>query len=213
MISHHYRCIFVHVPKAAGNSINRVFGADWSDHKNLARHAAEQPADIFADYFKFAIVRNPWDRLFSDYNYQLKKSRAKNSKLFLFDARGGPRSFAAWVEAALAQPDLYAAGSWGGEVSPHIHRWSPQLDWLSFRGEAAVDLVARMENLGTDFPAICRQVGLTARRLPHRNRRLHFHYVRYYNRTTRNLVAAYTSQGTDFMPPREWLRLHRRQFG
>ena len=27
----------------------------------------------YADYFKFAIVRNPWDWLFSKYKYTLKK--------------------------------------------------------------------------------------------------------------------------------------------
>lgn len=191
MISHQHRCIFVHIPKTAGNSINRVFGVEWQDHKDLARYAAELPPEIFESYFKFAIVRNPWDRLFSDYNYQLKKSRAKNSKLFVFNERGGKRNFAAWVEAALTQPDLYEAERWGGQVSPHIHRWSPQLEWMSLNGEAAVDFVARMENLREGFPAICRRVGLPVQRLPHRNRRLHLHYSHYYDRTTRDLVGSY----------------------
>jgi hypothetical protein len=59
MISHPHRCIFVHIPKTAGNSVNRVFGVDWQNHKDLARYAAELPPDIFSTYFKFAIVRNP----------------------------------------------------------------------------------------------------------------------------------------------------------
>src|SRR5580700_6489166 len=29
MINHHYRCIFVHIPKTAGKSINRFFGMEW----------------------------------------------------------------------------------------------------------------------------------------------------------------------------------------
>jgi chondroitin 4-sulfotransferase 11 len=213
MISHPHRCIFVHIPKTAGNSVNRVFGVDWQNHKDLARYAAELPPDIFSTYFKFAIVRNPWDRLYSDYNYQRKKSRAKESKLFLFDSGGRQRDFAAWVETALAEPDFYEPRQWGGEVSSHIHRWSPQLDWISLNGTAAVDFVARMETLDRSFPTVCRRVGLPEQRLPHRNGRLHLHYSRSYDRTTRELVASYYAKdiaafGYEF----EERSLHRRYF-
>jgi chondroitin 4-sulfotransferase 11 len=191
MISHEHRCIFVHIPKTAGNSINRVFGVGWEDHKDLQRYSDELPSDVFAAYFKFAVVRNPWDRLLSDYNYQLKKSRAPASKLFVVDADGSKRNFAEWVEVALEEPNRYEAGDWGGAVSPHIHRWSPQIDWISIDGEPRTDFVARLERLPEDFRAICRRLDLPPVRLPHRNRRLHLHYSHYYNRTTRELVAAY----------------------
>jgi hypothetical protein len=115
--------------------------------------------------------------------------------------------------AVNTQPDLYEAENWGGQVSPHIHRWSPQLEWLSLKGEAAVDFVARMENLREGFPAICRRVGLPVQRLPHRNRRLHLHYSHYYDRTTRDLVGSYYARdiaafGYDF----EQHMLHLRLF-
>ncbi len=191
MISHEHRCIFVHIPKTAGNSVNRVFRIGWQDHKDLARYRAELAPETFARYFKFAIVRNPWDRLFSDYNYQLKKSRPRDSKLFVFTASGSKRGFAEWVETALLAPTVYDAHTWGGEVSPHIHRWSPQFDWMSLDGRIAVDFVAHLERLPVDFNVVCERLGLPPTRLPHRNRRLHFHYSHYYDRTTRELVAAY----------------------
>ena len=81
MINHEFRCLYIHIPKTAGNSINRAFGNGWEDHKDLRRYAAELTAATFDDYYKFAIVRNPWDRLFSDYHDQKKKSRAPESKL------------------------------------------------------------------------------------------------------------------------------------
>ena len=191
MISHEHQCIFVHIPKTAGNSVNRVFGIGWQDHKDLQRYRDELPAEDFARYFKFAIVRNPWDRLFSDYNYQLKKSREKDSKLFLFTPNGSKRNFAEWVEVALAAPDFYEPQRWGGAVSSHIHRWSPQADWISVDGRPAVDFIAHLERLSDDFPVICERLGVPPVRLPHRNRRLHLHYSHYYDAATRSIVAAY----------------------
>jgi chondroitin 4-sulfotransferase 11 len=191
MISHEHKCIFVHIPKTAGNSINRVFGVGWENHKDLQRYHTEVTREAFDRYFKFAIVRNPWDRILSDYNYQKKKSREKASKLFMFSERGRERDFAEWVEAALAAPDFYAPERWGGEVSPHIHRWSPQVDWIEVSGTPRVDFVARLENLPQDFRLVCDRLGLPDARLPHRNRRLHWHYSHYYDRTTRDIVATY----------------------
>ena len=91
MISHGHRCIFVHIPKTGGTSIEDVIWPDtrmeehlWmgfvSKYRNkyqtgglqhlLARQIRQEVgADIFDDYFKFAVVRNPWDRAVSQYSY------------------------------------------------------------------------------------------------------------------------------------------------
>ena len=87
MIFHRYRCLSVHIPKTGGNSINRVFGIGWQDHKDLARYREER----FRAYFKFAVVRNPWERLLSDYNYQGRKSRPGSARLLVHDAEGRRR--------------------------------------------------------------------------------------------------------------------------
>lgn len=191
MISHPFRCISVHIPKAAGNSVNQAFGIGWQDHKDITRYQAEIPPAIFAAYFKFAVVRNPWDRLLSDYNYQVRKSRPADSKLHLFDERGARRNFAAWTEAALTETAKYPAASWGGEVSAGIHRFSPQLDWISLAGTPAVDFIARFEHIDADFRVISRAVGLEQKELPKRNPRFHFHYSRYYDDATRDRVGQY----------------------
>ncbi len=198
MISHPHRCIFVHIPKTAGNSINRVFGVGWEDHKDLQRYRDELSPELFQKYFKFAVVRNPWDRLLSDYNYQRKKSRAKDSKLFVFTEGGSRRNFAEWVEVALTHPEQYNAERWGGAVSPTIHRWSPQIDWISVDGRPQVDFIARLERLPQDFRAICHRLDIPAVRLPHRNRRLHWHYSHYYERETRHLVASYYARDVEY---------------
>jgi hypothetical protein len=189
MINHQHRFIFVHIPKTAGNSVNRVFGVAWEQHKDLARYASE--CNSFDNYFKFAIVRNPWDRLLSDYNYQRKKSR--ENKLHLFTPSGARRTFKQWVHTALSDPFRYPASAWGGEVSDGLHRWSPQIDWISFNGRIAVDQLIKLENLDKGFAKVRKELGLPPVRLPRRNSRFHWHYSHYYDDSTRDLVAQYYS--------------------
>ncbi|HZZ56263.1 MAG TPA: sulfotransferase family 2 domain-containing protein [Opitutaceae bacterium] len=192
VIDHSHRCIFVHIPKTAGNSVNRVFGISWQDHKDLARYAAEEP-QAFSSYFKFAIVRNPWDRLLSDYNYQCRKSRPECSKLFLRKDNGEKRSFREWLECAFSQPDRYGCREWGGDVSPGIHRWSPQVDWLKVGGTIAVDEVLRLEELHEGLPRVWNRLGIRGR-LPHRNRRFHWPYSWYYDDASRKMVADFYAE-------------------
>jgi len=189
MISYPLRCIYVHIPKTAGNSVNRALGVEWQDHKDLSRYASELSPEAFASYYKFAIVRNPWERILSDYNYQRRKSRA--SKLFVYSDSGEKRRFGDWVSTALADPFRYDPPTWGGDVSEGLHRWSPQVDWISVNGRIALDAIVRIEKLPGDFLQVWRALGLPPRRLPRRNRRLHWHYSWYYDAATRDLVSAY----------------------
>jgi hypothetical protein len=75
MISHRYKCIFVHIHRTAGTSIeNWIVGNDWwkieaSTKHLLASQAKKVYSKYWDNYFKFAFVRNPWDRMISCLNY------------------------------------------------------------------------------------------------------------------------------------------------
>ena len=101
MISHKHKFIFVHIPKNAGSSINHELKnmceigdkmiKDITESNNWFRPDDIYPRDIpkaygkhandndmrillkdeYADYYKFCVVRNPWDRLVSIYWYEL----------------------------------------------------------------------------------------------------------------------------------------------
>ncbi len=71
MISHEHRCIFLHIPRTAGTSIEKwIVGTDWwkiePETKHLlASQAKRLYAEYWDEYFKFSFVRNPVDRMYS----------------------------------------------------------------------------------------------------------------------------------------------------
>jgi len=71
MISHKYKCIFIHIPRTAGTAIEKwICGEDWwyveKETKHLLASQAKKIYQPYWDrYFKFSFVRNPWDRMVS----------------------------------------------------------------------------------------------------------------------------------------------------
>ena len=66
-----HRCVFIHIPKAAGTSLTKTLFAAPSRHLQYTEYERANPKK-FKKYFKFTFVRNPYDRLFSAYSF-LKK--------------------------------------------------------------------------------------------------------------------------------------------
>ena len=72
MILHDKKIIFVHIPRTGGTSVEKYFNFKF-DHgwkPETAQHLTLEEYDNHYDiknYFKFTIVRNPWDRLLSWY--------------------------------------------------------------------------------------------------------------------------------------------------
>jgi hypothetical protein len=72
MISHEHRCIFIHQRKCAGTSIIKAFGIETPDDPRWHfMNDGVLSADYYArpDYFRFSVVRNPWDRFVSGWLY------------------------------------------------------------------------------------------------------------------------------------------------
>jgi hypothetical protein len=53
--------------------------------KDLARYAQEIEPEIFTDYQKFAVVRNPWTPCCLSIIFKVKKNLPERDKLFAVD--------------------------------------------------------------------------------------------------------------------------------
>jgi hypothetical protein len=202
-ISHPHRAIFVHIPKTAGTSVEAVLGmhGDKKDiglvpyfNQQLDRErlyggplqhltaegirAALNDETAFQSYFKFTIVRNPWDRLVSALAWTGQKW-ARGEELTATD-------FERQVRAAHA---LFVAAMANGTPASLPHFLYPQcLYVLDSEQRMLVDYVAKYENLTADWQAIRARLGVDLE-LPCRMKSLHRHYRDYYSADTRALVA------------------------
>ena len=77
--SHKYKLIFFHIPKNAGVSVRNALKIDRKSHKfPFTNVSVALPIDvkantlesIYESYHKFAIVRNPYERMVSLYNFR-----------------------------------------------------------------------------------------------------------------------------------------------
>lgn len=89
MISHKHKAIFVHVPKTGGTSITSALSRQGFEGLNLncaddgsidddtgyykngsaMRMKRQFSENLWNSYFKFGFVRNPYDRILSNYNF------------------------------------------------------------------------------------------------------------------------------------------------
>ena len=216
MLSHEYKCIFVHIPKVAGQSIEHVFldlhGLTWETRAPLLLKANDDPKvgpprlahlkaseyvscghvtqENFDSYFKFSFVRNPWGRLVSIYRY-LGYSEVMPFKQFLKEDFSNKD---AW------EPKLFVKS---------------QYDYLfDENNKQLVDYIGRFEDLQLGFDHVCQEIEIPQTTLPyvnktgsnvgsyetfkksvkrispfHRNYDVKGRYTEYYDNESRQLVA------------------------
>ncbi len=202
LVSHDPPFMFVHIDKAAGSNIqhalrpfmktasrskmrrllgllgplNRAGGLyrqlEFSEHAPASRVEACLPPEAYARLYKFAFVRNPWDRLVSRHAYLLRKKEHAHSgtvnKLGSFDA---------YLHWELGR-------------GPHNGGMRHQADYvLGADGDLIVDRIGYFERLEEDFASICRRIGVPASLPLPKTHAPRKDYRSFYSDETRDLVA------------------------
>ena len=163
------RCLFIHVPKNAGTSVTEALRLDVGlpGHRTWREYEGRCIAPDGTPYFSFAVVRDPLDRLVSNYDY----ARMHRS---LYHAVDGPSFSGVHPDSAMLatmtldecvavlaeRPAAFAHPGWGAQ-HPYV---------LDEHGAGRVDLLCRFEHLGADLERVCDVLDLAPLRLPHLNR-------------------------------------------
>jgi hypothetical protein len=187
-VSDSSRVLFVHVPKSAGSTIDRMFEKEVVDQRKVegrARHAPYtrlvQAEPELADYWSFGFVRNPWSRLVSWWSMLVdifEKADAGYQPAIDRIARFPE----VWHTEGEYRHDFSRFVLEATEVIPKLAR--PQAVTLN-----GVSFIGRVENYDDDLAVVREKLGLPQlQRVPRHNKSKHGHYSEYFNDETRKKV-------------------------
>ncbi len=187
MLSMKYNFLFIHTHKTGGNSIQLALLPYADDqlealshsHKTndfeikstkfptLRKHSSLYDYQLLLDkktfkrLYKFACIRNPWERLIS----------------FYFSPHRGVQPWSR--EDFIKMMDT---------IPPAIDMFITQPRSSQTPSQTGLDFVMKFENLAHDFRQACEHIGLLSIELPHRNRSKRNYYLDYYDKELALLV-------------------------
>lgn len=212
MISHEYKCIFIHIPKCAGTSIETALGhldkhkgRRGQDHRGI--RLIEKP---FPTYHAIKSKENIIETLrrIKHYNLSSDIGNPNNRRVV------SEREYNAYFKFAFVRNPWARVYSWynnvlrdndhkrtlGIQSDIEFHQFlqkfigqgalRPQTHWLkNFRGEIKLDFVGKFESLAIDFNAVKDALNLHDLRLPHKLNQGSSSYFQAYDRPMRTLVS------------------------
>ena len=141
-------------------------------HLHADQIRSEIGTQRFAEFFKFAFVRNPFDRAVSQYVYMRRRPDLRRFLGMAEDA-----SFSEYLDLL---PSVL-----------HV-QWEPQRRFLacSATGDLLMDFIGRFERFDTDARKVFERLGIDAEDVPHVNRGNRSGYRDYYAREDRTRVES-----------------------
>lgn len=169
-IDHDRKLLFIHIPKTGGTSLTSVLFPRQGETQHFP--ASDLPKEQWENYFTFAFVRNPYERILSSYTYHVKSGyRGVFARKF---PRLKSMSFQEYLETfvvPMTSPNFYS------QVRYVTHDQS----------EKKIDFVGRFERLHEDYARLLERIGVSAE-LGHQLKSSHDHYSRYFDPRTRAIV-------------------------
>jgi len=193
--------IFIHVPKTGGGTIEHMILEDhfkykkdldlkeerkklfslnkqWTQHHTITETISSRKIYNPQEFFKFAFVRNPWDRIVSEYLYMKNNTGCACRG----NIRKIPKSF-----------EEYVLGNFKCSWRNHI---SEQYKFIyNSRDELMVDFLGRFENYENDLSSLLKKLGIQNRKnIPCVNQtrslkqKIIKPYWMYYNKETKKII-------------------------
>lgn len=182
MICRDWRVVFVHQRKSAGTSVKALFPGAEAPGAGRLNNGLLDPAwddPQFAGWYRFTVVRNPWDRFVSAWNY----CRSTRGRPILDVIENLPRpdlwanvlaprqSLRARAAYARELAQLVAAGKADRHRRGHDHRHIARQQWETVTrpdGTLALDRVVFFEDLVPGLEAVFADLGRPMPPLPER---------------------------------------------
>src|SRR5699024_2403391 len=168
------KIIFVHIPKTAGNAITKsLYNKPAAGHDKLIKYK-ESNEEKYRSYFKFCIVRNPWDRMVSAYHYLKEGGKGGNDADFANTYLSSINDFKEFVYKLQNKKFKNKVLNW-------IH-FVPQYAFVcDEKDNIEVDFYGKYEQLEQDFNLLKKSVGMTEANMIMDNKSSHNAYWDYYN--------------------------------
>lgn len=201
VLSEDYKFIFVPIQKVATTSLVGAFLPLALGVRQVPRelihfmplvHISKRMLKDYRNngYFVFTFVRNPFDRLVSNYGMQIRSNKNVTNKGFINgvsrwllhyskDFYGG-MPFEEYAQIICQIPDSMA----------NVHFMSQHKLICDRRGRILVDYVGRFENVNEDFGKICKRIGVSLE-LKHHGKskeRSGMNYQSFYVKKTQEIV-------------------------
>lgn len=141
------KCIYVHIPKAAGISINKaLFGNYGGGHKTVRAYKRIFGPMRYNRYFTFTFVRNPYSRLLSAYRFLINGGFKDEEGRWAEQNISGYDHFDEFVKKWVNEETIWT-----------YNHFKPQFSFVCDIGmQPEVDFVGKVETIDDDFDKVCK---------------------------------------------------------
>lgn len=182
MISHTYKCVFIHIPKSAGTSIGTKLGIYANEGKNVQDHRTLKQVMPLSpkalQIYKKEVARDLYIRFRAKLEGRPFLNQQEYKSYFKFTFVRNPWARVhSWHRNVMNDANhlrdyqVPADASLDWFIKNRLYTVQPQLEFIrDWDGNIPLDFIGRFENLHEDFGYVCQKLGITDYTLPERVR-------------------------------------------